>query len=414
MGARTPHELMRCAEVSFIRDCAELAARASMVREESRWGLYHERADLPERDDTNWFFHLNVRRRADGAIEFVRRPVADYLVPVPDIEVPEPVEEGLLSVVEPQLRATGPLVAEDGPVDATTPRSPRILELLELAESGPSAGELEPFLADDDAEVRRTAVATVTEIVPAGTGLLLARALVDADEGVRRAAATALRELVEVLPAEPELAWALEPARGSADPVVRAAVLDTLRALVLGSAEEFRAAVADDDVRVRLQAVRGLVSLDDVEGVAGAAGDPEREIRVAVAHGLGRLGGGADTLVRLAGDDEPLVRAAALEAAAGVSGAAGLDRLCVDGLAHQAWQVRTGAARGLGGCVEEVAVPALLTAVADPHLDVRKAAVIALGGWTARPDVRDALEIATKDTDADVRGYARRQLREQV
>ena len=24
MGARTPHELMRCAEVSFIRDCAEI------------------------------------------------------------------------------------------------------------------------------------------------------------------------------------------------------------------------------------------------------------------------------------------------------------------------------------------------------------------------------------------------------
>ncbi|MGD0067711.1 MAG: hypothetical protein ABSB76_30280, partial [Streptosporangiaceae bacterium] len=39
MGARTPHELMRCAEVTFIRDCAELAARASLARTESRWGL---------------------------------------------------------------------------------------------------------------------------------------------------------------------------------------------------------------------------------------------------------------------------------------------------------------------------------------------------------------------------------------
>ncbi len=47
MGARNPHELMRCVEVSFIRDCAEMAARASLVRTESRWGLYHERADHP-------------------------------------------------------------------------------------------------------------------------------------------------------------------------------------------------------------------------------------------------------------------------------------------------------------------------------------------------------------------------------
>jgi HEAT repeat protein len=72
--------------------------------------------------------------------------------------------------------------------------------------------------------------------------------------------------------------------------------------------------------------------------------------------------------------------------------------------------VRTGAARGLGGCPEEVAVPALLGATTDAHLDVRKAAVIALGGWTRRPDVREALDVATKDSDADVRGYARRQL----
>ena len=38
MGARTPHELMRCAEVTFIRDCAELAARASLARTEFTLG----------------------------------------------------------------------------------------------------------------------------------------------------------------------------------------------------------------------------------------------------------------------------------------------------------------------------------------------------------------------------------------
>ncbi len=38
MGTRDPHELMRCMEVHFIRDCAEMAARASLYRRESRWG----------------------------------------------------------------------------------------------------------------------------------------------------------------------------------------------------------------------------------------------------------------------------------------------------------------------------------------------------------------------------------------
>ena len=36
--ANHPHELMRAAEVRAIRDCAEMAARASLFRTESRWG----------------------------------------------------------------------------------------------------------------------------------------------------------------------------------------------------------------------------------------------------------------------------------------------------------------------------------------------------------------------------------------
>ncbi|MDT5010243.1 MAG: hypothetical protein QOH57_1860, partial [Mycobacterium sp.] len=58
IGARTPHELMRAVEVTFIRDCAEMAARASLTRTESRWGLYHQRADLPARDDEHWSYPL--------------------------------------------------------------------------------------------------------------------------------------------------------------------------------------------------------------------------------------------------------------------------------------------------------------------------------------------------------------------
>ncbi|MBZ4561362.1 hypothetical protein, partial [Mycobacterium avium] len=43
-------------------------------------------------------------------------------------------------------------------------------------------------------------------------------------------------------------------------------------------------------------------------------------------------------------------------------------------------------------------------------LDVRKAAVLALTRWAGEPAARDALGIALKDTDADVRAYARRAL----
>ncbi len=93
MGAHTPHELMRCAEVTFIRDCAEMAARASLRRTESRWGLYHQRADRPERNDTEWFCHLNLYRDDQGAMAFRTRPVAPYIVPVPGFVRPDGVPD---------------------------------------------------------------------------------------------------------------------------------------------------------------------------------------------------------------------------------------------------------------------------------------------------------------------------------
>ncbi len=99
MGASTPHELMRCAEVSFIRDCAEMAARASLRRTESRWGLYHQRADWPARDDADWFCHLNLYRGSSGAMEFRTRPVAPYIVPVPGFVRPD----GVADAAAPEL-----------------------------------------------------------------------------------------------------------------------------------------------------------------------------------------------------------------------------------------------------------------------------------------------------------------------
>jgi succinate dehydrogenase/fumarate reductase flavoprotein subunit len=82
VGASDPHELMRAQEAGFIRDCAEMAARASLHRQESRWGLYHHRLDYPEMDDDRWLVHVNVRKGPDGDMQVVERPVAPYVVPL--------------------------------------------------------------------------------------------------------------------------------------------------------------------------------------------------------------------------------------------------------------------------------------------------------------------------------------------
>nr|WP_205856870.1 fumarate reductase/succinate dehydrogenase flavoprotein subunit [Phytoactinopolyspora endophytica] len=108
MGAHTPHELMRCAEVTFIRDCAEMAAKASLRRTESRWGLYHQRDDWPARDDGDWFCHLNLHKsdggqNGDGQMAFRTRPVAPYIVPVPGFVRPD----GVPDESAPVLAAAG-------------------------------------------------------------------------------------------------------------------------------------------------------------------------------------------------------------------------------------------------------------------------------------------------------------------
>jgi succinate dehydrogenase/fumarate reductase flavoprotein subunit len=87
VGATTPHELMRVMEGHFIRDCAEMAARASLYRTESRWGLYHYRQDFPLLDDQNWFCHVNLKKTADGEMQALTRPIAPYVVPLDQAEL---------------------------------------------------------------------------------------------------------------------------------------------------------------------------------------------------------------------------------------------------------------------------------------------------------------------------------------
>ncbi|MET8944673.1 fumarate reductase/succinate dehydrogenase flavoprotein subunit [Streptomyces sp. NPDC004542] len=433
MGARTPHELMRCAEVTFIRDCAEMAARASLARTESRWGLYHDRLDHPERDDASWFHHLDLHKSPSGAMEFTARPVAPYLVPVDEFtpvggsprHLGEVRAEDVATAGSRDVApvATGPASAPAaGPVDrgAGETASPRLLELLELAEEQPELAAVEPYLADRDPAVRRTAVSVLTETVPPGTGQALAGALTDPDADVRATAAASLRELVETLPPGPALGAALTTAVAEPDPVVRAAALDVLRALRLGDAGLFAGSLDDPDIAVRIEAVRALVSVDAVEPLAGAAADPSREVRVTVARALATVSPANQTasalelltgaLDRLTEDPDPLVRGAALGALATVGCPAPLAARAAAALADPAWQVRAGAATALGSAGSGVSVPALAKALADPNADVRKAAVLALTRHNGTGEARAALATVTSDADADVRAYAARAL----
>ena len=222
-------------EVSFIRDCAEMAARSSLTRTESRWGLYHDRADLPGRDDSQWGYHLNLRKGPrTGQMEFLKRPVAPYFVSVPELDGLPPTDQSVQQVQQPPLVGGQAPATTSSRIDSAAPAfeppSPRIAEVLALEE--PTIDDLRPYLADSDPGVRRTAVATLTEHTPDGYAPALFAALDDTDASVRRTSAEGIRELVEVLP-EVEAARAY---LGSRDTVVRAAAVYLLAARRAGDA----------------------------------------------------------------------------------------------------------------------------------------------------------------------------------
>ncbi|MDB5885037.1 MAG: pyridine nucleotide-disulfide oxidoreductase family protein [Polaromonas sp.] len=86
MSAGNAHELMRAMEAHSILDCAEMAAHASMFRTESRWGLYHNYVDYPQRDDENWFCHSLLSRGPDGQMAMRKKAIEPYIVPVDNEE----------------------------------------------------------------------------------------------------------------------------------------------------------------------------------------------------------------------------------------------------------------------------------------------------------------------------------------
>lgn len=84
--ARDPHELFRAVETQHILDCAEMAAVASLYRTESRWGLYHYRVDFPERNDQDWFCHVQLHKDANGEMTCYKKAIDPYVVALDDKE----------------------------------------------------------------------------------------------------------------------------------------------------------------------------------------------------------------------------------------------------------------------------------------------------------------------------------------
>lgn len=290
--------------------------------------------------------------------------------------------------------------------------SARILALLELADEAPTVEELAGYLADPDAEVRRTALSVLSEAAEdwAEASPVFATALADPDAGVRECAIDLLGELREVLLAGEEFAAVLRAATAQHDPAVRIAAIGALWRHGLTTEAELTGLLDDPVDHVRREAILGLVSLDALDAIEAAAADRAPAVRIVVARAVAAVGDprGVTTLVGLAGDPEPLVRAAALSGMAATGCTDRAAAIAVAALTDPAWQVRQGAATALSAAEPAEAADPLIATTTDDNLDVRKAAVRTLAPWIpGRPAVRAALEHAQSDADADVRAFAR-------
>lgn len=291
----------------------------------------------------------------------------------------------------------------------------RIVSLLALADEAPEAEELLEYLHDPDATVRRTALTVLSETTEEWerASTLVATALRDPDPQVRRTAVELLAELREVLVADPEFESALREVGAHPDPAVRAASIGNLWRHHRAGLADAEHHLSDPDPRVRIEAVLALVSRRAADALVGPATDPAAEVRAEVARGLGSIGDprGAATLTTLAADADSAVVAAAFTALAHTGCPPSAAALATAALAAPEWRIREAAAIALAGAEVELAAGPLITASTEPNLDVRKAAVRAMARFAPEhAEVAAALARATRDVDADVRGYARQAL----
>jgi len=68
-----PRQVQRVLELRFAAQSAEIILQAALRRQESRGA--HFREDYPAQDDQNWRGHLQVRRSAEGQLNFAFKPI---------------------------------------------------------------------------------------------------------------------------------------------------------------------------------------------------------------------------------------------------------------------------------------------------------------------------------------------------
>ena len=63
-----------------------MAAFASLYRQESRWGLYHNYVDYPATDNDNWFCHVQLYKDNNNQMACKKIPVEPYVVELEEHE----------------------------------------------------------------------------------------------------------------------------------------------------------------------------------------------------------------------------------------------------------------------------------------------------------------------------------------
>jgi hypothetical protein len=71
------HDLLKAHEIRSILMVGEMMARASIFRDESRWGYQHWRVDIPEKK-TEWEGTWVAIRRGDKGMELNKKKVPPY------------------------------------------------------------------------------------------------------------------------------------------------------------------------------------------------------------------------------------------------------------------------------------------------------------------------------------------------
>ena len=265
----------------------------------------------------------------------------------------------------------------------------------------PLAAKALASLADDAEAAVRGEVASSLGQLGAGAqaeGGALVALLGDKDSSVRAAA----RRAAQVLGPNASRAGAFDKVllaslpQGSGSDRMEIAVT----AGRTGSTATARAALADPDAGVRRAAAENATGTALLPALVGALGDRDAAVRVAAVRGL--VGAKAvSQLARAARSTEIEVRIAALEAL-GELGGAEARKVLEDGLGEAEERVRIAAAHGLGK-VGPDAAPALERSLHDAVRGVREAAARGLGSaWQARPLDELARAMQTDD-DADVR-----------